>query len=393
MTDSRIDDFPASAPTARSPGSRCIVPVLATLGASLPLFRNVGWLELTAVAAVLVCTGSAALLQARRDTALADAAVQADETGRGAQTILLLEAVLPVWNRHVGSVREQTEEAASQLVGSLASMIQQFEQAGFGGVSGNNADDSDITANLMHLCERELAPVIASLETVIGSKDALLKSIRTLSTAVEEMTGMAEDVSLVASQTNLLAINAAIEAARAGSTGRGFAVVASEVRKLSLNSAETGKRISVRVREIIGIAKATLITASRAAESDEKSLAGSGGVVQEVLDNVKKVGAIADLMQAQGLVIRRDVENLMVSLQYQDRISQILDVIANDINRLSHAVALTDSALPTPAAWLESLSATYTMDEQRTNHVHAGSSVPRKTTRVAPPAAQEITFF
>lgn len=366
-----------------------LVPVLASLFAALPLLHRVEWLEVASLVGVFSVTSAYAIYQSTMARTAHSAMLNMPSTSN-ARLNDLLEAVLPVWRRHLETVRQQTEGGVSQLISSFSSMVDQFDAAGFGSVGRQKeAGRENVTLNLMAMCERELGPVIGSLEKIIGNKDELLQSVRTLGAAVDEMTGMAEDVSLVAAHTNMLAINAAIEAARAGPAGRGFAVVAGEVRKLSVQSADSGKRIGKRVHEITDIAKETLLTASKAAETDKSALSDSGDVVQEVLDQVRMLGAATEKMRKEGQIIRRDVENLLVTLQYQDRVSQIIEVLAGDMDRLRQ-VLMSAEALPSAEQWLVTLSGEYTMEEERNNHSNTDMARSSPAQQKSEP---EVTFF
>lgn len=362
------------------------LPAAATGCAALPLWSGAGWIGWLSLAGVATVSTLAAFQCARAQ----DRRAQEEEALRQQQAAdrihALLASVLPVWQRHVGTVKTQTEQAVGQLVESFASIVSQFELAGFSGVSHADARERErVTISLLTLCERELGPVISSLEKIIGSKDELLRDVRSLAAATDELQEMAAEVTAIAAQTNLLALNAAIEAARAGEAGRGFAVVAGEVRSLSHKSSDTGKRISGRIAQIGEIMKATLASAATAADQDKKAIAVSGTVVQDVLGHVQDLGNSAEHMREKGNIIRADVENLLMALQYQDRVSQILAVIDEDMRRFREQVG-ADGA-PSPDEWLRQLSTRYTMDDERDNHVPANTRKPRTE------AAEELTFF
>lgn len=375
--------------------------VLASALAGLPLLNRVGPLEILSLLGVASLASWGVWRSARQsgapafvtDAVAAHAPGTEGEGPPGEPLPALLVNVLPIWLDHIGTARSQVEEAITQLAVSFSSITGQFEAAGFSGANGAAAAGSDAgvnqTLSLLTLCERQLQPMISAMTRILDSKSMLMSSVNDLSVVTSELQTMASAVGHIAMQTNLLAINAAIEAAHAGDTGRGFAVIAKEIRLLSQASAQTGKQITERMAAVSTLMKSTIAAASHAAADDKLAIELSTHVVEDVLSHVRELGVSADKMRGQGSIICADVENLLVNLQFQDRVNQIIGTVDGDIRRLQGVVE-TDQPVPSADEWMVGLQQNYTMNEQHAMHApHAAGGASPK----AAPAKDEVMFF
>jgi methyl-accepting chemotaxis protein len=364
---------------------------LAVLASATPL---AGHVDAWSLAAPLLVASFAGLATWRSRTPAESTPAEGADRDPAAPLPNLLHQVLPVWQHQIDSVKQQIDESMATLLHSLSSITDQFDAGGF---RNDQTDDSHHTRQLLKQCDDKLQPVLVTMSEITASKALMVCDMDQLTSEAHQLSSLVDDVARIAQQTNLLAINAAIEAARAGDAGRGFAVVSSEVRRLSNDSADTAKRIAERIAEITRLMANISDTAAKSAEEDALVIAKSGDLVHEVLSHVREMGDDSAAMIANARVIREDIEQLIVGMQFQDRVNQVIGVVEDDITRLQ-TVLRDDVPLPPAGVWLDDLKKHYTMREQREAHAPAApqpSSSKAHTGSTAPAdaAPAKVVFF
>ncbi len=154
---------------------------------------------------------------------------------------------------------------------------------------------------------------MASTNTVVNRLTEHMAHAETamaeLKQETDQITSIVEVINSIAEQTNLLALNAAIEAARAGEQGRGFAVVADEVRSLAQRTREATDEVQEMLEKIQGYANDMLGVVTESAESSRKNQELTSDVTERLQQLVDIIGRINQSASSIGSAAQQQISN------------------------------------------------------------------------------------
>lgn len=179
-------------------------------------------------------------------------------------------------------------------------------------------DSSRETSETAKQGNEVILKAIEQMNQISGKTKAIEEVIQILGTKSGEIGKIISIITDIAEQTNLLALNAAIEAARAGEHGKGFAVVADEVRKLAEQSGQAAGQINQLITEIqkeTNKAVDAMDDGSQAVNQGITMVNDAGGAFEGITKSVEQVSIQIDGISAAGQQINTGIERLVLSIK------------------------------------------------------------------------------
>jgi len=237
----------------------------------------------------------------------------------------------------IASASAQLHSTAEQIASDAAEVASEAEKVATAGEemsasSGDIARSCGLAVEGSHLASDAAASGAKVVDETIAVMNGIASRVKETAATVESLGKSSEQIGVIAGtiqeiadQTNLLALNAAIEAARAGEQGRGFAVVADEVRKLAERTRKATTEISEMIRTIQSETKGAVAAmeagVDEVARGSEKA-AESGSALARILEQIDQV------TQQINQVAKATEEQTAVTTEISNNMHQITEVVA-----------------------------------------------------------------
>jgi methyl-accepting chemotaxis protein len=265
---------------------------------------------------------------------------------RGGEAIIHISGEV---SRQVGAMRGEVAraqiifgEAIEKLVGSFHDMnalIQRQQQLGMQVVTGDEEGGS--ISEFEQFATKTSDALRKFVDSVVENSRLAMSLVEMTDLIISQMSevrGMLGEIEGISKQTNLLALNAAIEAARAGEAGRGFAVVADEVRDLSGRTSHFSQQIRGSLSKMQTTIEATEQAINQMAATDMTFALTSKSDVESAMLGInemnKRTGETVNELNGIGETVELAVNQAIMSLQFQDMVTQLLGHVTKRLDAL-----------------------------------------------------------
>jgi methyl-accepting chemotaxis protein len=353
-------------------------PALVASGMVMLACQAATWQDISPMLSGTICT--AVTLFAIR---LMTRPLDPGDAGARSATAPLVGEVLPVWRRQIESARNHSEDSVGSILASFGSISERLDQAilvtqgNQEELSGSSVDD------LLKRNETALLEMLKPMRLAVASRDEVYAKLDMLSEAMSDLRQISLQIKQLARRTNMVALNASVEASRAGERGAGFAVVAHEVRQLATQSGDAAAKMMTRTNGI-DLQLQDLRTRAAAHDGSDEALhdqadRSARAVIGSLLQSLGELNRSSRDLHEAGTAVREEYERVLMNFQTQDRLSQMLNCVNEDINRLTAWLEQGgDLSASQAGEWLARLDESYTMEEQRSEH-HGNTSIQRET--------------